>query len=144
LYTPYGEGIWRYIMGNNNRTAKQVTIASEVMGNIVALTLGNTPTSLIDMADYVELSVNNKCLPVGEHKLSFPITFEDGTTSTIEISMTAWLNKEHGKQCVSAKEAKLEAEKKEAELKRKVEAVQSMTPEQMMSFMLGNLDKMKL
>ena len=145
LYTHHGEGIWRFTMNNSKRTAQQVTIASEAMSsNEVILTLGNTPSSLIDMADYVEISVNGKCLPVGEHKLSFPITFEDGTTSTIEISMTAWLNKEHGKACLTAKQEALEEEKKQADLKRKVEALQSMTPEQMMAMMLGNLDKLKI
>jgi hypothetical protein len=129
LYTHYGEGIWRSIM-TNTRNAKAITASVSLLDattQVVSIT--NLPTSLADMANYIEMSKNDKTLPAGEIRLEFEVTLQDGTITTFGGTCPLWLNKEHVKASVKAQEAEKQAIKdKEIQL-AKEEAMASLSPE---------------
>jgi hypothetical protein len=129
---------------NTQPTFKKVNFGISELGDEAMIGIGNLPKTLADMANYIQRSPSkigsdgkergNKVLPVGEDKYSFEFTMSDGTISTIEVTLTAWLNKEHVKAAESAleREAKEKAEKArfEAELKEREALLANFTPEQ--------------
>ena len=60
------------------------------------------PDSLHQLGSEIEVSANNKILPVYEGKVSFEVTLSDGTVTTFEGSLALWPNKQHSKAALEA------------------------------------------
>ena len=106
------------------------------------------PKSLIEIGQTVEMSDNGKVLPAFEGKISFEVTLEDGTVTTVSGSLALWYDKKHIKAAKeAAKKAADEASKaaKEAEVMKQKEALlQCFTPDQIQALVaLGMLETPK-
>lgn len=114
----------------NTRKAKAITATTSVLdATTQVVTIQNLPTSLADMANYIEMSKNDKTLPAGEIRLEFEVTLADGTITTFGGTCPLWLNKEHVKSAVKAQEDAIQAEKQKAVQLAKEEAMASLSPE---------------
>ena len=127
---------------------RKITVSNSTMdnGNTVVLSLDKSslPVSLDSLAnDFIELSKNNKTLPVGETKVSFE-TIIDGQSVVISGTLALWFDKTTVKAAVDAVEAAKKEAARLAELEAKVNAVQNMTPEELKAMVLGNLDKLNV
>jgi hypothetical protein len=115
---------------NNTRQAKAIVAKTEALdATTVVVSISNLPTSLADIANYIEMSKNDKTLPAGEAKIEFNVTLEDGTITTFSGTLPLWLNKEHVKAAVKAKEDAEKAEKARQVQLAKEEAMASLSPE---------------
>jgi len=92
------------------------------------------PESLHQLGDEIELSANDKVLPMYEGKISFEVTLADGTVTTFEGNLALWPNKQHSKAALE----EVRRAKREEEKRRKEEAKQKLlaglTPEQIRAF----------
>lgn len=116
---------------NNATFAQLEAIDHKTATGVISI---NLPSGLVELGQSIKLSDNGKVLPNYEAKISFEVTLDDGTVTTISGSLAMWFAKEHTKAAVSAaKKAKEDAEKAahEAEVQKQKEALLSnFTPEQ--------------
>ena len=92
------------------------------------------PDSLIELGEEIEVSANNKVLPVYEGKVSFEVTLSDGLVTTFEGNLALWPNKQHAKAALEAvRKAKLEEERRRKE-EAKQKLLASLTSEQIQAF----------
>ena len=105
-------------------------VEGEAIGTIqIAL-----PESLTELGKEIEMSVNNKILPIYEGKISFEVTLSDGVVTTFEGSLALWPNKQHAKSAIEAvKKAKLEEERRRKEEARQ-KLLASLSAEQIQAF----------
>jgi len=109
---------------------QQSVIDGEAIGTIQI----DLPESLQQLGSEIELSANNKILPIYEGKVSFEVTLADGTVTTFEGSLALWPNKQHAKAALEEiKRAKLEEEKRRKEEARQ-KLLASLTSEQIKAF----------
>jgi len=94
----------------------------------------NLPESLNQLGSEIELSANDKVLPMYEGKVTFEVTLNDGTITTFEGNLALWPNKQHSKAALEAvKQAKREEEKRRKE-EAKQKLLAGLTPEQIRAF----------
>lgn len=92
------------------------------------------PESLHQLGSEIEVSANNKILPMYEGKIIFEVTLNDGTITTFEGGLALWPNKSHSKSALEAvKQARREEEKRRKEEARQ-KLLTSLTPEQIQAF----------
>lgn len=108
---------------------------SKTHGNIAMGTVQiELPESLTQLGGEIEVSANNKILPMYEGKVTFEVTLADGTVTTFEGSLALWPNKQHSKAALEAvKQAKREEERRRKE-EAKQKLLASLTPEQIRAF----------
>jgi hypothetical protein len=126
-----------------NVTKKISLAVVEADSTAALISLENLPVDLADLGTYISHSPSkvidgkergHKVLPVGEQTFTVEYKLADGTITTIDVTMTAWLNKEHVKAAETALEAKRKADEeaahKEAFMAKQAELMQNFTPEQ--------------
>jgi len=92
------------------------------------------PDSLHQLGSEIELSSNDKVLPMYEGKVIFKVTLNDGTITTFEGSLALWPNKQHSKAALEeVRKARREEEKRRKE-EAKQKLLTSLTPEQIKAF----------
>ena len=108
---------------------------SKTDGNMALGTLRiNLPESLTQLGEEIEISSNDKILPMYEGKVMFEVTLSDGTITTFEGNLALWVNKQHSKSALEAvKQARREEEKRRKEQARQ-KLLAGLTPEQVKAF----------
>jgi hypothetical protein len=124
-----------------NVNTKSVGInAVEAYSNKITFSFSQLPDSMVDMAEYIRVSdtridkytgkeKGGKVMPVGDGKLTLEYTMDDGSTSTIDFVITAWLNKNHVGAALEAQAKKIEEAARLEDEAKKLKALQSLTPD---------------
>ncbi len=101
---------------------EQIANTNKEVAGIVTIQL---PEKLIDFD--VEYSSNKKLLPSYEAVVTFDITLEDGTVTTLSGTLPLWLNKSHAKEALKIRE---KAAREEEERQKKEAILSAFTEEQ--------------
>jgi hypothetical protein len=92
------------------------------------------PENLTQLGKEIEISANNKVLPMYEGKIIFEVALSDGVVTTFEGNLALWPNKQHSKAALEAvRQAKREEEKRRKE-ETKQKLLAGLTPEQIRAF----------
>ena len=105
-------------------------IEGEALGTIMI----DLPESLKQIGEEIELSSNNKILPLYEGKVSFEVTLKDGTITSFEGNLALWPNKQHAKAAMEEiKRARIEEERKRKEEAKRA-LLSTLTADQIRAF----------
>jgi len=114
-------------MARNQITFNQYQTEGCMAAGVISFEL---PTSIIEIGESIEYSMNGKLLPSYEGKIVFEVVLGDGTVTQISGCLALWWDKKHAKAAVAA----AEQARKEAEQARKAAEVRAKRAELLKAF----------